>query len=104
MNATRPTGLGEPKLTGKLNLFRPPQPQSAGETPGPLSERPTPELSVSPQKRIRTTLDLTWDALQIIQNLQGQHRLQTGKVLPLWKAVSQMVESFGRDMKKEKPG
>ena len=96
MNAIRPTGLGEPDVDGKLSLFRPPD--------SLVSKRP---IEVKPlgvgersedlkSKRVRTTVDLTWNALQVVQGLQQQHRLKTGKVLPLWKAVSQAIEGFAK--------
>jgi hypothetical protein len=96
MTAARPTGLGDSDLPGKLSLFRPPRPQPSEtqtQTPQiiPVSNPGNPL-----RKRIRTTLDLTWEALQIIQELQQQHRLQTGKVLPLWKTVSQIIERYGK--------
>ena len=95
MNATRPTGLGEPELKGKLSLFRPPDStKSKGHDQGFDNQQ---------AKRVRTTLDLTWGALQVVQDLQQQHRLKTGKVLPLWKAVSQAIEGFGQ-AKQDKKG
>lgn len=104
MNATHPTGLGEPEVPGKLSLFRPPQPQEAKVPPQPVPENPKSKPGNYSGKRIRTTLDLTWDALKIIQEHQDHYRLETGKVLPLWKAVSQMIESYGRDKKKIRLG
>ena len=101
MNAIRPTGLGEPDVNGKLSLFRPPdstkrpvEEQSKGHDQGADDQQ---------AKRVRTTLDLTWGALQVVQDLQQQHRLKTGKVLPLWKAVSQAIEGFAQ-AKQEKTG
>jgi hypothetical protein len=35
--------------------------------------------------------------MSIIQEIQCGHRLQTGKVLPLWKLVSQAIESYGKE-------
>jgi hypothetical protein len=96
MTTARPTGLGDAELPGKLSLFRPPQPQQA-ETQ--TSQKvPAPSPGKPSRKRIRTTLDLTWEALQILQEMQQQHRLQTGKVLPLWKTVSQIIERYGKQM------
>ena len=98
MIATRPTGLGDAELPGKLSLFRPPQPQRSEAQTQTSQKEPAPNPGKSPRKRIRTTLDLTWEALQIIQEMQQQHRLQTGKVLPLWKTVSQIIERYGKQM------
>jgi hypothetical protein len=54
------------------------------------------ESSTTSHQRVRTTLDLTWDALQVVLDLQKQHRLKTGKVLPLWKAASLAIEGFAQ--------
>ena len=97
MTATRPTGLGDAELPGKLSLFRPPQPQRSEAQTQTSQNEPVRKPRKSSRKRIRTTLDLTWEALQIIQELQQQHRLQTGKVLPLWKTVSQIIEHYGKN-------
>ena len=98
MTTARPTGLGDAELPGKLSLFRPPQTQPS-ETPTQTSQKePGLKARKYSRKRIRTTLDLTWEALQIIQELQQQHRLRTGKVLPLWKTVSQIIERYGKQM------
>ena len=96
MTTARPTGLGDAELPGKLSLFRPPQPQQAETQTSQKVAAPKP--GKPSRKRIRTTLDLTWEALQIIQELQQQHRLQTGKVLPLWKTVSQIIEGYGKNV------
>jgi len=98
MTTARPTGLGDAELPGKLSLFRPPQPQQAEIPAQSPQKEPVSKPKKHPRKRIRTTLDLTWEALQIIQELQQQHRLQTGKVLPLWKTVSQIIERYGKNM------
>ena len=96
MNATRPIGLGEPELNGKLSLFQPPK-SSNHEKP---SQTLIPESGQKPKnlqaKRVHTTLDLTWDALQVIQQIQQQHRLKTGKVLPQWKAASLAIEGYAQ--------
>jgi hypothetical protein len=102
MNTTRPTGLGEPELNGKLSLFRPPDQTKNKQQPRTESEgndRGSNDLST---KRVRTTLDLTWGALQVVQELQQRHRLKTGKVLPLWKAASMAIEGFAQAGKKNK--
>ena len=99
MNALRPVGLGNPDVTGKRSLFLPPKPE-----PKPVSKptqaknkpgRPAPKPTTQEIKRIRTTTELTPRALTILQNIQQEYRLRTGKVLPLWKAVSQAIEHFG---------
>ena len=99
MNALRPIGLGNPDVEGKRSLFLPPKPE-----PEPLSKptqakklpsRPDPKPTKQEVKRIRTTTELTPRALTILQNIQQEHRLRTGKVLPLWKAVSEAIEHYG---------
>jgi hypothetical protein len=98
-----PTGLGEPEPAGKLALFQPPQPddrvrEKVDQQP-PQKGRTNPEPSTpTPEKgrRIRTTIDLTVEALQTLQRSQQEYRLKTGKVLPLWKAVSQAVVEYGK--------
>ena len=96
MNAARPTGLGEPELNGKLSLFRPPDPSKNKQQTGTESEGDDRDPNDQSSKRVRTTLDLTWSALQVVQFLQQQHRLKTGKVLPLWKAASMAIEGFAQ--------
>ena len=98
MTAARPTGLGDADLPGKLSLFRPPQHQRSGAQTQTSQKESVRKPRKSSRKRIRTTLDLTWEALQIIQELQQQHRLRTGKVLPLWKTVSQIIERYGKNV------
>jgi hypothetical protein len=103
MNATRATGLGEPGPIGKKALFRPPaanrptQPRQAKEATETDQRKPT-RMDNGPRrtpKRVRITTELTGRALIIIQELQNQHRLTTGRALPLWKAVSEAIEYYG---------
>ena len=99
MNAPRPIGLGNLDMAGKRSLFLPPKPE-----PKPVSiptqaknnpSRPAPKSTKQEVIRIRTTTELTPRALTILQKIQQQHRLQTGKVLPQWKAISQAIEHYG---------
>jgi hypothetical protein len=76
MKQNHPTGLGEPIASGKLALFQPPAKESKSFR------------HESPEQRIRTTIDLTQEALVILQKVQQEHRLRTGHVLPIWKALS----------------
>lgn len=103
MKDNPPTGLGEPEPAGKLALFQPPQPgnpvRAQVDHQPPRKDRtnlepakPAPEEKM----RIRTTIDLTAEALQTIQQAQQAYRLKTGKVLPLWKVVSQAVVESGK--------
>ena len=75
----------------KIRIFQPPKPK----TPRPKS-RPAkkPKVTKSPQ-RIRMTMDITKDAMSIVQDIRHRHRLSTGKALPLWKIVSQAIEQYG---------
>lgn len=94
------TGLGEPEPIGKRALFRPPPPvKKVAEKKSPP---PTPPVKTAKQpkpisspKRVHVTTDLSISALSIIQELKDTHRLRTGKVLPLWKIISQAVEFYG---------
>jgi hypothetical protein len=108
MTALQTTGLGNPNPIGKKALFRPPQnDKTAGKTSERVKKvRPTKISPVKPKskssqvprnpKRVRTTIDLTAKALQIIDQVQLQHRLKTGKALPLWQAVSRAIEDYGK--------
>jgi len=96
MNAARPTGLGEPELSGKLSLFQPPKSSKSEKPAKPQNTEPG-QISKPPQvRRVHTTLDLTWEALQVIQEIQQRYRLKTGKVLPQWKAVSQAIVDYAQ--------
>jgi len=91
------TGIGEPLPIGKKALFQPElenndQSKVAGTTPIYV----IPEMNPIPN-RVRTTLELTNHALSIIQEIQCSHRLKTGRVLPLWKLVSQAIETYGKE-------
>ncbi|HEY9078067.1 MAG TPA: hypothetical protein VIO61_16140 [Anaerolineaceae bacterium] len=94
MNKIHPTGLGEPQPVGKSTLFQP-----ADEKQESQKGRDQ-NLAFDPRNadanRVRTTLELTSQAFTVIQQLQYTHRLQTGKVFPLWKLVSQVIESYGK--------
>ena len=89
MTPTHITGLGEPEPLGKKTLFQPPENETN-------SQKADQENAATSRKRIRATVEFTRLALEIIQELQSRHRLQTGKVLPLWKLVSQAVELYGK--------
>jgi hypothetical protein len=98
MKNQHPTGLGSPQPAGKLSLFQPPQevtitPMQEGINTEEIFE-PIHRNNPSPQKRIRTTIDLTREALVILQQVQQEYRLTTGKVLPLWKALSQVIIAY----------
>jgi hypothetical protein len=97
MKNQHPIGLGSPQPAGKLSLFQPPQEVSIPTPEGKNTDEifdPDHRNNPSPQKRIRTTIDLTREALVILQQVQQEYRLNTGKVLPLWKALSQVITAY----------
>ena len=108
MNTSNLLGLGEPELIGKKALFRPSrdeQPQEVAKDHSNSKKTDKVRNSKSLQrpiksknrvKRVHMTIDLTTKALVIIQNIQLGYRLETGKVLPLWRAVSQAIEYYGK--------
>jgi hypothetical protein len=102
MKPKHPTGLGEPETGGKLALFQPPKrvntpPIGEPNSTETFETKPEPKAkSPTPQRRFRTTLNLTREAVQIIEAIQQEHRLRTGKVLPLWQAVSQAIAFYGQ--------
>ena len=97
MNLNNPTGLGEPVISGKRSLFLPPEPAAKPEIQESQNRhiRQKDKAVGGRVKRIRTTTELTPKALTVIQAIQQQHRLKTGKVLPLWKIISRALEKYG---------
>jgi hypothetical protein len=104
MNKVIPTGLGEPEPAGKRVLFQPPVAQNRAEEHQPYETQskglePVRKTNLhklaKPMQRVRTTINLTPHAFEVIQSIQQAHRLKTGKALPLWKAVSQAIEHYG---------
>jgi hypothetical protein len=103
MSNPRATGLGEPDPIGKKALFQPPKKRAATDkksrenAPEPRKPKPEPEPNGprKPRKRVRITTELTGRAMTIIQEMQNRHRLETGRALPLWRAVSRAIEYFG---------
>ncbi len=104
MNAKRLIGLGKPQLIGKHALFQPPVAEKVIKSQVVLPsykskiEVGSQVKSAAPPRRVRTTIELTGEALQIIQRAQQEYRLRTGKVLPLWQAVSQAIEAYGKNL------
>lgn len=86
MKSAHATGLGEPAPGGKLTLFRPAQEEK--------------RISPAQEQRIRTTIELTQEALIALQKVQQEYRLRTGHVLPLWKALSQAITAYQKTEKK----
>ena len=104
MNTLRPIGLGNPDIAGKRSLFLPPKTESKPLSRSTHDKNKLIRTATKPNKlevkRIRTTTELTPRALTILQNTQQEYRLRTGKVLPLWKVVSQAIEQYGQVKKK----
>lgn len=74
-------GLGSPEPIGKQSLFvaRPMSPQTA-------------------PKRVRLTLRISTQALQIIEAICQQHRIATGRSKPMWQVVDEAIASYGQQM------
>lgn len=106
MNSSTPTGLGEPIFPGKRSLFQPPKPaKKPHEKKQPHTHTRHQKKADEPRvKRIRTTTELTPQALTVIQDVQQRYRLKTGKVLPVWKIISQAIERHGRSADSEGKG
>ena len=104
MSISHPTGLGEPEPEGKLSLFQPPKigvhldHEKSQESDMPveaaLTVKHEPKKKSVSEKRIRTTIDLTSEALVILQQVQQDYRLKTGRVLPMWKALSMVITEY----------
>ena len=95
MKKTHPTGLGDPTIEGKRSLFQPSsQPKEVTTTQ--QNQKPKEEIL------IHTSIKLTTNAIKIIKDIQTDHRLKTGKVLPLWRLVCQAIEAYAKSkIKKE---
>ncbi len=90
MNNFNATGLGEPELIGKKSLFQPPAKKQS------VLERTFPKRVGDSVSRLRITTDLSQKAMEVIQQMQHEHRLRTGKSLPAWKIVSEALELYGK--------
>lgn len=93
MNNFKSTGLGEPELIGKKSLFQPPSKKQ------PIQEKTFSKRVGESVSRLRITTDLSQKAMEIIQQIQHEYRLRTGKSLPAWKIVSEAVELYGKHEK-----
>jgi hypothetical protein len=100
MKPTHPTGLGELHIPGKRSLFQPPhmttQPQEPVTKPQNKNIRQKKSEPKNRTQRIHVTLDLTPEALTILQEIQHKHRLRTGKALPSWKVISGALEAYAK--------
>ena len=90
-------GLGDPQPVGKQALFQPAVEKDRGLDPDGLISVPVLAEVENTPERVRTTLELTHQAMSIIQEIQCSHRLNTGRVLPLWRLVSQAIEYYGKE-------
>jgi hypothetical protein len=91
MNSSSAIGLGEPE--GKKSLFQPPN-------PGPARSE-----KIDAQKasgvRMRMTLEMTRESLEIVQRHQSQYRLEYGHALPKWKIISDALVMYDKTRKGE---
>ena len=87
------TGLGNPETMGKEILFQTPEKRLVKDKKSDSLKR---ESKSAKFKRIKTTLELTSDAMKILFEIQNQYRLKTGKVLPLWEIVSDALLKYGK--------
>jgi hypothetical protein len=97
MSTASVIGLGEPKLVGKKNLFQPPRGEDIRDRN--LQTLHSKSGQDQPLHRVRTTIGLTNHALALIQEIQNKYRLETGRVLPLWKLVSVAIEFYAQSRK-----
>jgi hypothetical protein len=110
MSVQPPTGLGEPGPIGKKALFKPPDTKRPAETvreniPKEADQRKQGRATNGPkrtQERVRITTFLTGRALAIIQEVQSQHRLRTGRALPQWRVISDAIEQYGASRREGK--
>lgn len=97
MKSKQIIGIGEPELMGKKTLFQP----GKGEPLETHREQGIDKSNDLPVPRVRTTIGLTNKAMATIQDIQNRYRLHTGKVLPLWKLVSDAIEYYGKSNKNQ---
>ena len=91
------SGLGEPVKEGKLVLFQPPKGKNLGiDFSAKTKDEIVPEGS---KRRIRTTIDLPSESLIIIQKVQQEYRIRTGRSLPIWKALSLIIAKYSKHNK-----
>lgn len=93
MNPSNATGLGEPEAVGKKSLFQPPN-------PGRERSEKIEALKAS-AVRIRMTLEMTRESLEIVQRYQSQYRLEYGHALPKWKIISEALALYDKTKKGE---
>ncbi len=98
MSKSNLTGLGEPEPLGKKSLFHPTRELQDVKKKDKVSELSVKKIKSDGTRRIKTTIELTNNAMEILLNFQNKHRLKTGRVLPLWKIVSNAVLKYGKNI------
>ena len=99
MRTAHTTGLGEPLLEGKKNLFQPPSNAEEMGMTGSVEDHA--KSGREPGYKVRTTIIMPKQTLVTILGMQNRHRLETGRVLPLWKLISQAVEQYSQHLKQK---
>lgn len=95
-----PIGLGEPDDASKQSLFRPPEIHPINDIR--VKQLPPKKPSVHnplPRPKFRTSIELTPQAMVIIHEIQQAYRLQSGKSLPLWRAICELIEHKGKNFR-----
>lgn len=96
MSKQNPVGLGEPEIPGKRSLFRPPIADEVKNSKIIITQIGKQDSNLDqPQQHVRTSIMLTPQALKIIQDVQREYRLQSGKSMPMWKAICELIERSG---------
>lgn len=93
MNPSNTIGLGEPEAVGKKSLFQPPSSRQE------RSEKT--EALKSFGVRMRMTLEMTRESLEIVQRHQSLYRLEYGHALPKWKIISEALALYDKNKKGE---
>ena len=99
MKALYTTGIGEPQPLGKKSLFQPPSNVEEKSMRGSVEDLP--KSGGEPGYKVRTTIIMPKQTLVTILGMQNRHRLETGRVLPLWKLISQAVEQYSQHLKQK---
>ena len=59
----------------------------------PDKQKRVPEMG---QKRVALTARLSLEAYHAITDLQRQHRIKTGRSLPIWKVIDTAVRAYAK--------
>lgn len=52
--------------------------------------------SETKERRVALTARLSLDAYDAIAQIQRQHRIQTGRALPIWKVIDTAVKAYAK--------